>query len=55
MDNAEIVKSYFDDEQNATVNVVKTSDSYFIELINREGCLIDIFELDDSEVEQYLN
>lgn len=55
MDNVTIVKSYFDDELDKCVEVIKYGDDYHLELSTRDGDLVDIVELDKNEVDKYLN
>jgi acyl-coenzyme A synthetase/AMP-(fatty) acid ligase len=55
--NIELIKSYFDDKYNCTVNLLLDKDdgNYFIEYIGRDGDLLNIEEIRPHEVEYYLN
>jgi hypothetical protein len=55
--NIELIKSYFNDKYNCTVNLLLDKDdgNYFIEYIGRDGDLLNIEEIRPHEVEYYLN
>lgn len=57
MSNIELIKSYFNDKYNCTVNLLLDKDdgNYFIEYIGRDGDLLNIEEIRPHEVEYYLN